>query len=97
MSISLTVEMSADEIAFGLSNREKRELLKELLKTVSREDVLAVMEKNGIDDGIIQSFKFIGYGIHEQNFNNALDNLSKSYMRLTVDDQNLIEQIAKKY
>ena len=102
MSISLSLEVDVDEIVSSASKREKKQLLKALVEDMSNEDVMSVVSELKTDDAnaINTYFSMPGgfsMSIMEDLFNRGLLTLSRSYLRVSVEDQAAIETIAKKY
>jgi len=100
MSISIDVDIDADDIVYNCSRSDKEELLKVLIDNMNDEDIMDVLRQyKSENDNTIDFFSRVngndtpGYSY----FNQALMRLSRAYYQLSNDDINDIENLSKKY
>lgn len=94
----ISVDIDIDDILYSLSSSEQKRLLIELLEEMDAKhiqeavDKLKNQNKKLIAVGLTNESTFI-----EHDFNNCLTKLSANYISLKKEDQDIIEEIAKKY
>ena len=100
MSISVNVDIDINDILWSMSSYEQEKLLAQLLEDMSPEKIRTAIsrmrneEKKLIAVGLINFKKVTS---NEEIFNDDLIKLSESYMRLSIEEQTIIQSIAKKY
>jgi hypothetical protein len=100
MSISIDVDIDADDIVYNCSRSDKKELLEALLDDMDDKDIMDVLRAyKSENDNTIHYFNRInGYDTPGYSyFNQALMRLSRAYYQLSNDDINDIENKSKKY
>lgn len=100
MNLTVSVDVDMDDILYSMSNYEMEKLLFELLIEMNYSSIKTTINrikdenKKNICLGLINSDKGT---LWQDSFNDNLRKLSENYFSLKKEEQDIIEEIAKKY
>jgi len=95
----LSVDVDIDDIIWSLSSREKKDLLIELIDSLSEQEIKKLLEKINHPDKKTFILEYVSEkkSSIEMDFHKNLSDLAKSYLQITKEEEEIIEKIAKKY
>lgn len=97
---SISVDVDIDDIVCSMSKYDKQEMLEELVNELDKDSIKNILK--GIKDedkkSIVNNFLFNDrMTFLEIEFTNNIVNLQRNYLKLSNEDQKIIEDISKKY
>ena len=95
----ISVDVDIDDIMWSMSPREREQLFLELINELSEKDIKELLKKNNHPDkkAFILDYVTEKKSSIEMDFHKNLSDLAKSYLRITKEEEEIIEKIAKKY
>jgi len=95
----VSVDVDIEDIIWSMSSREKENLLIELIDSLSEKDIKKLLEKINHPDKKTFILEYVteNKSSIEMDFHKNLSDLAKSYLRITKEEEEIIEKIAKKY
>jgi hypothetical protein len=103
MSISIEVDIEISDIVSQTNRYEKCSLLRKLLSKISKEDLIEVIGQVADDNHKILMNRYFGKlsatnaSVNEREFQENVLKISKNYISLTKEEENLIANIAKRF
>jgi hypothetical protein len=91
----ISVDIDIDDILYGLRSRDQKELLKELLDEMDIDDVLSIIKSHEDYKDEASQIQTTLMG-DDANFNAACDKISINRWRISLEQEQLVLQIADK-
>ena len=103
MSISIEVDIHISDIVSQTSSDEKLWLLRKLISKISNKDFIQVAEQVVDDNHKMLLRQYFGKSsatnasVNEREFQENVLKISKNYISLTKEEENIIANIAKRF
>lgn len=101
MSINICIDLEVDEIVGNSDTWSKRELLRGLLKRMSNDDINEIVNNLNNDKIKSELARYTSPGgsrtIQEDMFQTKLLSISKNYISITKEEEEIIANIARRF
>lgn len=88
----MNIDLDLDDILWGMSRFEKKEMLKYLLDDMDIDDIHKILSESNLPNDIPK----ISYLLGEEEFNNRLIGLINNRFKLTSDEESVILRITER-
>jgi len=102
MGIDFNIELDYDEVALSCSRYDRKRLLTELVDRMDEVDIQDVINTVKDEELKAKLVYFVmppsnGQTIMEQDFHNSLLAISRAYLQVTPEEEQIINNIAKRF